>query len=293
MTKQWSDFSFEYVAGEDPALDFCLWEYNRPRPLQHGDLRSVNLLYAAAAHFGQLGQIDRLITSLRRNLGLFRTVWGLKNSDTGLSAEFYFYDYDRLERAFSFAQIARAFAPLAEVVVPVDDRLPYFMTSVELDLPFSSCLPTVRTADIYIGNPDTAMSSGLCYEVGSAGIRLKNLYHFFDAQADWGSVVAKTACSAHVPLGSVSVDEIFPTWLREARVAVVANKPHSDGAYMSGIGIDALIHFCERFGYPAAVTEFARTHRDGLSHLHFDVGYDYRVVDGRVVTGKTSLYNVL
>lgn len=293
MTMQWLDFPSERVAGEDPAFDFCLWDYARPRPLQHGDLRGVNFLYHAAAQFGQLEQMKRLVGSLRRHVGPFRTVWGLKQSDAGTSVEFYFYDYDRLERAVPFADIAAAFAPVADVEVPVDDTLPYFMTSIELSLPLSGARQMVRTADIYIGNPDTALSSGICYEVDTKSVRLKNLYQFFDAQADWGSVVTKAACSAHVPFGSVSVDDIFPPWLREARVAVVANKPHSDGAYMSGIGVDALIQFLEHFGYPESVTDFARDHRDGLSHLHFDVGYDYRVANGKVVTGKSSFYNVL
>lgn len=287
-------FAFELIEPGDPPLDFCLWRYAPPCKPVADAIRGVNLLYMAAMVAGGDATCRELVASLRGALGPFRTVWGVKWHDGSVSAEFYFYDYERTARALPFSRIAQAFAPVADVQVTVDEALPYFMASIEVPLAASGGRAAVLAADIYVGNPDDrGISSGMCHEVGPGGTRLKNLYYFFDAQNDWGSFLAKAACSAHVPMGSVSPDDVFPEWLREARVAVVANKQLSDGAYFSGIGIDALVRFMETFAYPPALVVYACENRDRLAHLMFDVGYDYRVENGRVIFGKSSIYNVL
>lgn len=286
-------FAPEGADGADPPVDFCLWDYPPPAPPHRASLRGVNLLYAAAEHAGCLGPYRQAAASLRAALGPFRTVWGVKKDGGTLSAEFYFYDYDRLERAAPFSRIAAAFAPVARVNAPVDDAVPYFMTSIELPLRAGAFPADAPAADVYIGNPGSGVSSGICYEVGPAGAQLKNFYFFFDAQSDWESVVAKAACSAHLPLPQFSPEALFPPWLREARVAVIANKRYYDSVYFSGIGIDALIRFLRHFDYPAALVDYAQSQSRNFDHLQFDVGFDYRMEAGRLVTAKSSFYNVL
>jgi hypothetical protein len=286
-------FEPERARPGDPPVDFCLWAYDPPAPVHPGSLAGINLLYAAAEQGGGLAAYRALAASLRRAVGPFRTVWGVKQDGERLSAEFYFYDYARLERATPFARIAAAFAPVAEVTVAVDEAIPYFMASIELPLPIGPGAARIAAADVYIGNPGGGMTSGICYEASEAGLEMKNFYFFFDAQADWEAVVAKAGCSAHVPFGSIRPDALFPEWAREARVAVVANKRRHDALYLSGIGVDALLAFLRRFRYPAALIDYAAQRRDAFAHLQFDVGFDYRVEDGRLVTGKSSFYNVL
>jgi hypothetical protein len=284
----------ELATADDPPVDFCLWAYDPPAPMRRGDLRGVNLLYAAAELRGCQDAYRRAASALRAELGAFRTVWGVKKNGATLSSEFYFYDYERLERAASFARIAAAFAPVAEVAVEVDQAIPYFMTSIELPMAPGALPARIEAADIYIGNPGSGVSSGICYEVGQGGrTELKNFYFFFDAQADWDSVVAKAGCSAHVPFGALEPDELFPDWLRAARVAVIANKRYHDSVYFSGVGIDALIRFLRRFEYPQALADYAEANRAAFGHLQFDVGFDYRVEGGRLITAKSSFYNVL
>jgi hypothetical protein len=285
-------FTPEMAAGGDPPVDFCLWAYEPPAPMRAGSLRGVNLLYAAAELAGCAAPYRQAAASLRAALGPFRTVWGVKRNGSVLSAEFYFYDYDRLTRAAPFARIAAAFGPVAQVTAPVDDAVPYFMTSVELPMGAGAFPVNVSVADVYIGNPGSGVSSGICYEVGPSGAELKNFYFFFDAQQDWESVVAKAGCSAHVPFGSISPGALFPDWLRQARVAVIANKRHYDSAYFSGVGIEALVRFLRHFGYPAALVDYAEEHSLRFAHLQFDVGFDYRVQAGRLIIAKSSFYNV-
>jgi hypothetical protein len=234
-----------------------------------------------------------LTESLRAALGPFRSVWGVKWDGRALSAEFYFYDYNRLERAAPFRKIARAFAPIAEVAVPVNDGLPYFMTSLELPMAPHTRPLRVQNADIYIGNPGSQVSSGICYEVSEAHTELKNFYFFFDAKSDWDSIVAKAACSAQVPLLEFELDQVMPAYLRDCRVIVVANKRRHDAVYFSGIGIAQLIRFLKEFGYPASLIDYAEREERNFAHLSFDVGFDYRLEAGRLVTAKSSFYNVL
>lgn len=294
MTLALCDFPIERMRADDPFRDFCLWDYVPPRPPAADAISGVNLLYAAAAISDSAHDYRDLAVTLRRSVGSFRTVWGVKWNSGIASAEFYFYDYARTDRAVPFKHIAAAFAPVANVTICPSEALPYFMASIEVPLAVPAQPPEVRNIDIYVGNPDeSGISSGLCYEVAEDAIEFKNLYYFFDARSDWDSVLAKAACSAHVPLGSVRAEAVFPNWLREARVVVVANKRRTDGAYFSGISVDALIRFMEQFAYPDELVSFARENRDRLAHLLFDVGYDYRVENGRVVFGKSSIYNVL
>lgn len=294
MTLARTEFPIERMLADDPLRDFCLWDYVAPRPAAADAISGVNLLYASATMAGSINAYRDLVATLRQAVGPYRTVWGVKWHKGLASAEFYFYDYARTERAVPFKQIAAAFAPVADVHVCLDEALPYFMASIEVPLSVRAERHQVQAIDIYVGNPDeSGISSGLCYEVADDEIQFKNLYYFFDARNDWDSVLAKAACSAHVPLGSVRAEAVFPNWLREARVVVVANKRLNDGAYFSGIGVDALIRFMEHFDYPVELVCFARENRDQLAHLLFDVGYDYRVENGHVVLGKSSIYNVL
>jgi hypothetical protein len=286
-------FAAERARAGDPALDFCLWPYDAPAPVHGTSLAGVNLLYVASEDAGCGDAYRAVAAGLRRSLGAFRTVWGVKWDGAALSTEFYFYDYSRLERAASFARIARAFAPVAEVAAPVDDTVPYFMASLELPMTRAGWPARVAEADIYIGNPGSQVSSGICYQVGPSGTQLKNFYFFFDAHAEWDAITAKAACSAQVPMPSFPLDAVLPDYLRDCRVIVVANKRRNDAVYFSGIGIGQLIAFLKQFNYPRALIEYAEREQKNFAHLTFDIGFDYRLEKGRLLAAKSSFYNVL
>jgi hypothetical protein len=286
-------FAAERARTGDPALDFCLWPYDPPAMPHAASLAGVNLLYAAAAQAGCMEAYRGMAAGLRAALGPHRTVWGVKWNGTALSSEFYFYDYERLERAHSFARIAAAFTPHCAVTVPVDDRVPYFMVSVETPMAAGAFPACAARADIYVGNPGSRVSSGICYQVDGSGTEMKNFYFFFDAREEWEAVAAKAACSALAPPAEFPFDAVLPPWLRDCRVIVVANKRRHDAVYFSGIGIAQLVRFLETFGYPPILTAYAGREADNLAHLTFDVGFDYRMEDGRLVILKSGFYNVL
>jgi hypothetical protein len=286
-------FAAERARAADPALDFCLWPYDPPSPVHGESLAGVNLLYAAGEDAGCCRSYRTVADSLRGALGPFRSVWGVKWDGAALSTEFYFYDYNRLERAAPFGKIARVFAPVAAVEAPVKDDVPYFMVSVELPPASRNGPARIAEADIYIGNPGSQVSSGISYRVSEAGAELKNFYFFFEAKTEWESVVAKAACSAQVPLPGFPLDAVLPSYLRDCRVIVIANKRRHDAVYFSGIDIAQLIGFLKAFGYPPALVAYAAREQRNFAHLSFDVGFDYRLEAGRLVIAKSSFYNVL
>ena len=54
-----------------------------------------------------------------------------------------------------------------------------------------------------------------------------------------------------------------------------------------------MIVFVERLGYPVPIQDFLRANRERLDHLLYDVGIDYRQVDGRIEIVKSAYYGVV
>jgi hypothetical protein len=62
--------------------------------------------------------------------------------------------------------------------------------------------------------------------------------------------------------------------------------------YFSGVDVNQLQWFLERFSYPRPIVEFVATNRDNLDHLLFDVGVDYRMEEDALVVFKSGYYGV-
>ena len=95
-----------------------------------------------------------------------------------------------------------------------------------------------------------------------------------------------------ISTGSTSSQVLWPE-LTDCGIIVVANKKYNDGVYFSRIRIDQLIWFVERLGYPEAIRAFLVAHRTRLDHMLYDVGIDYRMIDGRVEILKSAYYGVV
>ncbi|MFT4782319.1 MAG: hypothetical protein ACI9IV_000045 [Paracoccaceae bacterium] len=276
----------------DAALDYCLWPYERPVPPLGGALRSEAMLAHSFEFAGIFTPMMQICAALRRALGPFKTVWGIKSRNGVLSWELYFYDYARLERTFGMAGFRKATEGLLNVTAPVADDRPYFMFSVEIEKRHLMGDP-IDQVDIYIGNPGSDVSSGICYGVSRAGIEMRNFYFFFDAVPHAAEIADKIASNAHIPVSRLHLPDILWPRMASAQTIVVANKRHNDGLYFSRIGVDPLIYFLQRLDFPAPLTEFARTHRDRFAHHLFDVGYDYLPdLQGGIRTLKGSYYGL-
>jgi hypothetical protein len=282
----------ERTTSRDRYADYCLWDYQPVAP-PVGKLRSVNLLWRAIEAAGGGARLKTACAALRDALGPFRTVYGVKKIGDRLSFEFYFYDYARLERDVSISRVLEILAPFVNCPVKPWEGRPYFMFSIDLDEEVASGRRPLDIVNVYIGNPGSSVSSGICYEQSSAGLRLANFYFFFDARKEMDDIVAKVSCSAHCDLRGFPVSTVLRPELLDCGVVVVANKKFNDGVYFSRIKVDPLIEFLARERFPSTIVAFARQYRNELDHMLYDVGLDYVVEGGAVKITKSAFYGLL
>ena len=145
---------------------------------------------------------------------------------------------------------------------------------------------------VYVGNPGSAVSSGIAYAMRAGSTILENFYFFFDAASQLADVAGKIASSALFDDTRINVEAVLVPELRGCRTICLANKQTHDCIYFSGVDIDQLQWFLDWLQYPAAIIEFVRCNRDNLDHLLFDVGFDYRMEHGKLHIIKSGYYGV-
>lgn len=281
----------EYAAADERLYDFCLWEYPPAAPCA-GKLRSVNLLARSFEASGVSAPGMKVVQALRQGLGDSRSVWGIKQAEGRISWEFYFYDYDRLQRQRSIPRVLDLIRPWIRCDVSPGEQHPYFMFSLDLDGELLAGRRPMEDIQVYIGNIGSQVSSGICYEARRGGMRLKNLYYFFDARTEMESIVGKATSSVHLDPAKVPLQEVFWPELVDCQTIVVSNKQDRDGVYFCRIRVDQLLHFLRRAGFPADEVLFVERNRSSLDHMLYDVGIDYRMEDGRLKIVKAAWYGV-
>ena len=277
----------------DPALDFCLWPYDPPTAPSGDALRSSALLYKSFEVAGVGDAMLGLTDAIRDRWGRFATVWGMKWSDAGPSWEFYFYDYARAGRRLGMTDFLNATAPFLQIDLPVDDTKPYFMFSVEVAPRHLTGTP-LDQIDIYMGNPGSTVSSGICYGLSQSGYEMRNFYFFFDAKHEEKAIHDKLTESIPMPQAGVDMNALLWPEMEGVQTIVVTNKQRRDALYFSRIRAGQLAVFLERLAFPSALREFLDVHMDALDHHLFDVGWDFDFAsDGRVIPTKGSFYGLL
>ena len=279
----------EYCSENERFFDFCLWEYPAVSRAV-GKLRSSNVLFRSFECAGIEGAGWNFVRRVREAIGVGKCVWGVKHDGDVLSWEFYFYDYQRLARANSLARLWDGFRPLVGGPAPDVDRLPYFMFSLDVEKKHLAGDEPVENADVYIGNPGSSVSSGVCYEIGRDKRRLKNFYFFFDASTQYDEALGKLRTSVHLDYPGFQPSHIFWPDFTDCQTLVVANKSDRDGVYFSRVSSRHLLAFLQRLGWPAAMIEYVAHHQQRLDHLLFDIGFDYRVENGQFTITKSACY---
>jgi hypothetical protein len=284
-------FPLEYTEADDRFYDYCLWQYGAVAPTE-GKLRSANLLYHTFELAGAPDSAYSLVRSLREGIGMFNTVWGVKQVEGRLRWELYFYDYRKRARERSVSRVLHAIRPFIPCDVAANENLSYFMFSLDLNNDLLSGARGLDEIHMYIGNTGSTVSSGICYSLTSRGTQLENFYFFFDAKTEGSKIESKVASSAFVDMTAVDMDRLLWQELRDCRVIVVANKQQNDALYFSRINIDQLIFFLRRMEYPAPHIAFVEANRDRLDHLLYDVGIDYRMENGELRLLKSGYYGI-
>jgi hypothetical protein len=277
----------------DAAHDYCLWPYDRPADIASGGFRSSALLYKTFDIAGLGQEALDYCAAVQKRWGKFQTVWGVKWADGKFSWEFYFYDYARDSRALGIADYLDATSDVINCDLTPDDTLPYFMFSVEIDAEILQGKP-LEQIDIYMGNPGSAVSSGICYGLTADRLEMRNFYFFFDAASDRTAIEDKITESIHMPYKKIDINHLLWPEMAGVETIVVSNKRFNDGIYFSRIRAHQLQHFLQRLEYPAALCAFIKNHGEKFNHHLFDVGWDYNVDQtGSVIPLKGSFYGLL
>ena len=182
--------------------------------------------------------------------------------------------------------------PFVRCDLQANENLHYFMFSIDIDEALVSGSRDLEEIHIYIGNPGSNVSSGICYSLTKNESRLENFYFFFDAQREWNAILAKAECSAHIDTTQVPIDRILWPEMRTSKVIVVANKQGNDAVYFSRINIDQLLFFLKRMGYQRELVSFVEQNRSKLNHLLYDAGFDYRMEGRDLRILKSGYYGV-
>ena len=283
--------ALEFAEKNDPYHDYCLWDYAPLTPLG-GKLRSSNLLLQSFAQQHAGSHAFEIMNALRSALGVGNTVWGIKHEAGRIKWELYFYDYARRARTRSVTRILEILRPWIACDLQVSETCDYFMFSLDLDQDLLQEGKPMTGLQLYMGNIGSQVSSGICYDVTRDAMTMKNFYFFFNAATQGQEIVGKLCSSVYLDLSRFRPDSVLWPEMRGCRTIVLANKRTHDGIYFSRITIDQLLFFLKKMAFPAAQIAFAQQHRDGLDHLLFDVGIDYRMEDGEIKVLKSAYYGI-
>lgn len=285
------DKLMEFTEAEDSFLDFCLWEY-QPNTSLANKFRSVNLLFYSFEIAGVDDKMFEICKSIRQSIGDWRTVWGVKQVGNNLSWEFYFYDYNRLLRDVSISKALEVFRSFTNCELNINEDCLYFMFSIDIDNDLVTGRRDLNEINVYLGDVSDHVSAGICYMLNENGLRLDNLYHFFDAETEMDQIADKVLSSLHLTLSDFNISRILMPEFIDCKTIVVANKKYNDGIYFSRIKVEQLIIFLKMMKYPHELVELVQTNQAKLNHLLYDVGIDYKMKDGNLELLKGSFYGV-
>jgi hypothetical protein len=281
----------EHTAAGDRYFNYCWWPYSPVATVEH-KLRPVNLLFHSFDVAGISAGAFDIVKSIQTEIGRFRTVWGTKLIGDRLAWEFYLYDYQRRSRDVSISRVLKSIAHIAPCKFTINETLPYFMFSIDIDDALASGQRDLDVVHMYVGNPGSIVSSGIAYAITATSKTLENFYFFFDGKRQLTEVADKIASSVHLDDTIIDINNVLRPELRECRTICVANKQTHDTAYFSGVNVDQLIFFLAWLQYPPAIRQFVETHRGQLDHLLYDVGFDYTSNDDDLRILKSGYYGV-
>jgi hypothetical protein len=206
--------------------------------------------------------------------------------------EFYFYDYDRQARSRSVTRLLDIVRPWLQSDLQVNEACDYFMFSIDLDAETLQEKQRIDEIQIYMGNVGSSVSSGICYGVTRSAMTMKNFYFFFDFKTQLQDIVDKLTSSVYLDLSKFEIESVLWPELCPCKTIVLANKRTHDGIYFSRITVEQLIFFLRRLSYPGRTIDFLTQHRRQLDHMLYDVGFDYRMQDGKLQILKSAYYGV-
>ena len=159
-------------------------------------------------------------------------------------------------------------------MVEVNENLPYFMFSLDLNHKLVNGESPLDVVHVYVGNPAMCFFwNRLCGPGGRT--TLENFYFFFDAASQLARGAGRSVPRCFDATRCRQFDAVLlPEW-RQCRTICLANKQTHDCIYFSGVTVEQLLWLLHWQQYPAPIASFVKQNRRNLDHLLFDVGFDY------------------
>lgn len=277
--------------GTSKFRDYILMPYE-PATSPEGRLRQESVYRWALREQGILDRVWPAIEALRAHLGPDQIVWGAKWGPSGFTSELYFYNnaFNPAGHPMQVSTLSRVLQPWLAIDTEMDESLPYFMCSIDLDG------PTLDSDSVgwhvYLGSGDQRRKQcGFSHLVHGPHHRLENHYWFYDPRTELDEVRARMNGSPRVL--ATPEAEVLPPYLHDCHTICWAVKPHHDGLYTSRLDTRTIQRFFATHG-PSALAELLAAHQDDLAHLRWDLGYDIRLDDDRnTVVERMAIHGVL
>jgi hypothetical protein len=275
--------------------DYILTEYE-PRCAPAGRLHAASLL----KHLLRVHDLPAwpVLETLREHLGADETVWGAKWGPKGFAVELYFYNFveNAAGNPASATALAKALAPHFSVAGAVDESLPYFMCSFEIDARTLS-ERHVAPFRLYLRTGDRhRRECGFSYRAEARDhYVLENHYWFYRAAdpLELEDAILRMKGSPRTG-GKKCWPTLMPAALRDCFTICYAVKPEWDGLYYSRISSAQLIPFLDRHG-KKDVADVLRAHDDDFAHVSWDLGFDFSAAPGAtsVAIEKLAIHGVV
>lgn len=272
----------------DPALDFCLWPYVRPQPVSHHSSRQSKIFFDFIGRDRNMQMLEKLFVNVMHANGAFNTVWGLKFEDNRLSAELYFYDYERRNRRIQPLDLLRSSQIPVATNLEICENSDFFMWSFSVEQGFD----LVESIDIYCDGTGGTVSGGTCYSISGSGTILKNLYYFFNSGTDQEAIRRQIEASARFRGWKKFPVYLLPNSGAE-EIYVFALKRYCDGIYLSRVNLENIIRIFEIASPQAEMIKYLHENRNEFDHHLFDIGFDLETnSQGILVPGKFAIYGI-
>ncbi len=209
-----------------------------------------------------------------QTIGKDSTVWGVQKgiTDKALSVEYYFYTqnedhrllWSRLQRC-----LGNALSPHLQnsSEIPVDFPVGMF----SLDMP-SNEKGKIKDVDVYMIEP----GKGFCTHWDDDGMFMKNKYwfsHDYDsARQMLNSNGIHSACCMFGNKGK---------W--DKSICLSRKRDRWWGIYYSGVNVDCMGYFLDKFGYPGYLRELFELNSSRMDHMTYDFGYDFLLLPGGMI----------
>lgn len=250
-------------------------------------LRSVELMYQSFDVSQCRIEFYDLVTNLQRNVGVNRTVWGVKKADGRIWWEFYWYNYRKGSALVSIPDVLKALGFTDSSLLGIRSRKPDSMFSIDV-LP--SFFENETLDHFYVYIPGYSNTSGVNYLLNNKGFTLENHYTFFNPLNDFEQIKSAIKRSIYLNFDEIQLHSILVPELIRCKSICISNKRNCDGIYYCGLNISQFLFFLKQYDYPPALVDLVERHSSLLDHLEFDVGFDYKMVEDNLQIVKSSYY---